>query len=166
MIRKRVLITFLVANCFSVIAQDNIKSNHIKANELNNNSLNVVFKGQNRKESYKIAIKLLDSAIALDPGFKVLYSNKFQDLCAIKDYEGALKVNGKLLKLYPSTPEIILGRGLVFHKLGMDNKAAQYFKQSYTIYTKQYAQTYSLSVLENLAFNKYLLFIGIQLMFY
>jgi len=140
------------------IAQQPSKSNHDKANELNSKAVNIVFKGEHSEESLNIANRMLDSAIILDPGYPILYTNKIQNLCMLKDYEQALLVNGKLLKLQPNTPEIIMGRGLILNKLGKKSQAMSNFKQSSRIFEKQYIESPNLKILENLAFNRYLVY--------
>ncbi len=142
----------------TALSQGNPKLNRIKSNELNSKAVKIVFQSERSKESLILANKILDSAIAVDPQYPILYTNKIQNLCMLKEYEQALTVNESLLKLQPNTPEIIMGRGLILNKLGNTSKAMNTFRQSCKIFEKQFAENHNLTALENLAFNKYLIY--------
>lgn len=156
---SQVLTGFVIMLSFNIANAQTIKKlNHTKANKLNSKAVNLVFISERSKASLISANKILDSAMALDPNYPILYTNKIQNLCKLKDYVQALSVNQMLLKLQPNTPEIIMGNGLILNKLGKTKMAMQKFKESSKIFEKQYSLNPKLTILENLSFNRYLIY--------
>ena len=107
-------------------------------------------------DSVKRAIDLLDEAIAIDPSYRLAYSNKIQFQMYLKDKEGALETFSQLERLGALDPVRLLYKGMLLELNGRKKEAMDVYAQVVSLFRKQLEEKPDVTVLMNYALAVYL----------
>lgn len=102
--------------------------------ELNNKAIALGSKYGSNQDSLKKAITLLDSAIEIDPTYKLAYINKGVMLCTLGSYQEMLKVLDKAIQLDKVNPQLVIIEGHILEKTGRNYEAMLKYRKADSIY--------------------------------
>jgi regulator of sirC expression with transglutaminase-like and TPR domain len=91
------------------------------------NNLGVIY---SEHKDYARAAKEYGRAVDLDPRFAAAHYNHGNDRMALADYETAVSLFNRALRLYPTDPWALNNRGLAWRKLGRRKKALRDFREA------------------------------------
>ena len=127
-----------------------------RAVSLNNEALKLVTtKKSTKKDSFKIVFKLLDSAIKIDPNYKMAYSNKIYYLTQIERWKEALKYTEILQKLSPPSGELLSGKADILKKLKRNEQALVSYREALKILETEYKKNHWVVKLMNLSYVRF-----------
>lgn len=128
-----------------------------QAVEKNNEAVGYIQRFQtDNPDSVKRAIDLLDEAIAIDPSYRLAYSNKIQFQMYLKDKEGALETFSQLERLGALDPVRLLYKGMLLELNGRKKEAMDVYAQVVSLFRKQLEEKPDVTVLMNYALAVYL----------
>ena len=128
-----------------------------QAVEKNNEAVGYIQRFQtDNPDSVQRAIDLLDEAIAIDPSYRLAYSNKIQFQMYLKDKEGALETFSQLERLGALDPVRLLYKGMLRELNGRKKEAMDVYAQVVSLFRKQLGEKPDVTVLMNYALAVYL----------
>ncbi|MEJ5994960.1 hypothetical protein WG904_11080 [Pedobacter sp. Du54] len=144
---KAILFFILLALNLPCEAQSSVRQKSIS---LNNKAIKVSRELGDRNKKLKQANLILDSAIRIDPTNLMPYTNKLNNLIALKEYESAIEVTNSALKVKPVL-ELLTAKGALLQKTGNLSEARQMYKKALNFGQNTYKLKPSSTLLCNLA---------------
>ncbi|KQC00034.1 tetratricopeptide repeat protein [Pedobacter sp. Hv1] len=121
-----------------------------KAIELHEKAHKLMWEPGNRNQKIKQANLLLDSAIKIDPTYRLAYHRKMSNLILLKEYKRAIKMADSATKIKPVL-EILICKGALLTKIGEPDAAKKAYEQAIKVGQADYVAKPTSDVLCNIA---------------
>lgn len=163
MSKSKIVLTLIMIFVLSFASEvvTKAQSNKIinsEAIKLNNRAVELYGKSFMHREYLQEAIKLLDSAISIQPRYIIAYENLAQYSAENKEYKKAMEALDTLEKLRPNHPEFLIEKGKLYAVKGQVKQSRVNYLKADKILKEKYEQEHGINELKNIAYIKLLLY--------
>lgn len=127
-----IIVSFSLFACGQKAAKRKINPTAVRLND----SAIYLYPYADNYDSVNKAVRLLDSATAIDSNYFLGYSNKLMFLNQLKQYDKAIVAVNNLIRLKPNANDIYFIGGIFYEKMGDTVSSHFYFQKSLIICSK------------------------------